>query len=114
MRNGKVRWGKGVYGMMRYMKMVAAGHYQLKWQGDVVEVKKHQDIGYHQWYVFVNGKFTVGYKKLDACMDWVSNVWGNEPVMTSNILNPAAGEFPIARKAKGGCCDPGTETYHCM
>ena len=51
---------------------------------------------------------------MDAAMLWVDNVWGNEPVMTRNILNPAGGEFPIARKQYGGCCDPGTELYHCM
>lgn len=40
--------------------------------------------------------------------------WGDEPVMTYNMLNREAGEFPIARRQKGGCCDPATETYHCM
>ena len=40
--------------------------------------------------------------------------WGDEPVMTYNMLNREAGEFPIARRQKGGCCDPSTETYHCM
>jgi len=111
----RTRYGKGVYGMMGYMKMVAAGHYKLEWQGDTVEVTKMQDIGYHgRWYVSVNGSYKVDYKTLDSAMEWVDQVWGNEPVMTHNILNPAAGEFPIERKAKGGCCDPGTETYHSM
>ncbi len=110
----KVRWGKNAYGMMGRMKMVAAGHYQLKWQGDVVSIEKQQDVGYHEWYVFVNGAYKFASVKLNDAMDWVNNVWGNEPVMTRNILNPAAGEFPIARKQYGGCCDPGTEKYHCM
>jgi len=39
---------------------------------------------------------------------------GADEVMTCNILNPDAGEFPIARASKGGCCDPATETYHSM
>ncbi len=39
---------------------------------------------------------------------------GREEVMTCNILNPKAGEFPISRMDKGGCCDPGTERYHSM
>ena len=39
---------------------------------------------------------------------------GREKVTTRNILNPQAGEFEIDRASKGGCCDPGTETYHCM
>ena len=40
--------------------------------------------------------------------------FGDGMVMTRNILNRDAGEFPIARRDKGGCTDPGTETYHCM
>lgn len=112
----KIKWGKGAYGMMHYLRMVASGHYQLEWQGDVVDVKKltgarRSSFG---WFVFVNGYPQYEAKTLDAALYWVDNVWGNEPVMTRNILNPAGGEFPIARKQKGGCCDPGTELYHCM
>lgn len=32
---------------------------------------------------------------------------------TRNILNPSAGEFDIPVNTPA-CCDPGTETYHCM
>ena len=39
---------------------------------------------------------------------------GSDELMTCNILNPDAGEFPISRSMKGGCCDPATETYHSM
>ncbi len=39
---------------------------------------------------------------------------GNIEVYTTNILNPKAGRFPIKLSQKGGCCDPGTETYHQM
>lgn len=35
-------------------------------------------------------------------------------VETYNILNPKAGPIMIKRSQKGGCCDPGTERYHCM
>lgn len=35
-------------------------------------------------------------------------------VETVNILNPKAGPIKIRRSQKGGCCDPGTERYHCM
>jgi hypothetical protein len=111
----KVRWGKGTYGMMRYMGMVAPGHYQLKWQGDVVDIKKLGGARMaSKWFVFVNSHPRYEAKTMEAAMYWVANVWGEEPVMTRNILNPAGGEFPIARKQKGGCCDPGTELYHCM
>jgi hypothetical protein len=110
----KVRWGKGVYGMMRYMRMVSAGNYQLKWQDDVVDVHKMPDIGYHRWYVYVNGSFKHDAKTLDAAMSWVANVWGREEVETFNLLNPQAGKVMIARCQKGGCCDPGTERYWTM
>ena len=109
----RTRYGKGVYGMMGYMKMVAAGHYKLEWQGDVVEITRGAH-GSNFWTVTVNRVFKVSSGTLAGAMHWVDIVWGNEPVMTHNILNPAAGEFPIERKAKGGCCDPGTETYHSM
>lgn len=39
---------------------------------------------------------------------------GRDIKMTRNILNPDAGEIEIERAAWGGCCDPGTERYHCM
>jgi hypothetical protein len=105
----KVRYGKGVYGMMRYMANVAAGHYKLEWQGDVVEIKKHQDIGYYEWYVFVNGAFKHATKKLDAAMDWVANVWGAEEVDSQNLMNGAP--IKVRRSARGGVCDPGSESY---
>ena len=35
-------------------------------------------------------------------------------VMTHNLLNRDAGEFPIAARDAGGCCDPATERYHSM
>jgi len=35
-------------------------------------------------------------------------------VMTHNMLNRGAGEFPIAARDAGGCCDPATERYHSM
>ena len=107
----KVYWGKGTYGMMRYMRRVTSGMYVLEWQGDVVDITKHKDIGYHRWYVYVNRKFAYDAKTLDGAMDWVDNVWGNEQVDTSNLLNPSAGVLKISRKHRGGCCDPGTETY---
>lgn len=40
--------------------------------------------------------------------------YGREMLETRNILNPEAGPIMIARSEKGGCTDPGTETYHCM
>ena len=33
---------------------------------------------------------------------------------TRNMLNPKAGLISIRAAAYGGCCDPGTERYHCM
>lgn len=33
--------------------------------------------------------------------------------MTKNILNPNSEPFPIPVNTPA-CCDPGTETYHCM
>lgn len=38
----------------------------------------------------------------------------SQQVMTYNCLNRERGEFPISWDAKGTCCDPATETYHCM
>jgi len=42
--------------------------------------------------------------------------WQEADVMveTVNILNPSAGPIMIPKSQKGGCCDPGTERYHCM
>ena len=40
--------------------------------------------------------------------------YGSQQVETKNILNPEAGVIMIDRASKGGCTDPGTETYHCM
>ena len=42
--------------------------------------------------------------------------WHEADVMveTYNILNPKAGPIMIRKSQKGGCCDPGTERYHCM
>jgi hypothetical protein len=37
-----------------------------------------------------------------------------QEVPTYNMLNRAAGEFPISWQNKGSCCDPATESYHCM
>ena len=112
----KIHWGKSTYGMMRYMRMVSAGHYKLEWWGDTVTIDRLDNFAGKQalWEVRVNGDYKHCAGVLDAAMDWVANVWGNEPVMTYNMLNRKAGEFPIARKDKGGCCDPATETYHCM
>lgn len=107
---GKIHWGKNAYGMMRYLKKVANGHYQLDWYGGVVDAKKIKKF----WWVTVDGKYAYTAMNFNDALNWIYNVWGNEPVMTRNILNPAAGEFPIARKDYGGCCDPGTERYHCM
>jgi hypothetical protein len=123
MKTERVKFGKGVYGMMRYMERVArtitTGNgletyhfYQLEWLGDVVTVKKASKKG--GWNVYVNDVYKDGFNFLNDAMNWVANVWGNEPVMTYNMLNREAGEFPIARKQKGGCCDPATERYHCM
>lgn len=42
------------------------------------------------------------------------DTYGGRMVTTTNMLNPAAGEIPINLASKGGCCDPATETYHCM
>lgn len=115
MKGMKVHWGKTTYGMMRYMRMVAPGHYQLKWQDDVVDIRKvSAPQKARSWHVSINGSLVNTRSTLDGAMHWVANVWGNEPVMTYNMLNRAAGEFQIARKNKGGCCDPATERYHCM
>lgn len=119
----KVAWGKSTYGMMRYMERVyrkaitGSGwetyhYYQLNWLGDVVTIKKASRKG--GWNVYVNDQYKIGYLYLDDCMDWVANVWGNEPVPTENLLNPKAGRLMIARKDRGGCTDPGTETYWSM
>jgi hypothetical protein len=110
------KFGKNVYGMMGYFQKVAAGHYQLKWWGDVVDVKR-EFVGIKPtkwWQITVNGEFKQMKLGFGNAVNWVANVWGKEPVMTHNILNPAAGEFPISRDQKGGCCDPATERYHSM
>lgn len=51
--------------------------------------------------------------------DWkvisVEEFNANEPMVeTRNILNPDAGPIMIRISQRGGCCDPGTETYHSM
>jgi hypothetical protein len=35
-------------------------------------------------------------------------------VETYNMLKPKAGKLLIHNLDAGGCCDPSTETYHCM
>jgi hypothetical protein len=53
------------------------------------------------------------YPTRQAALEAIVKV-GSETTKTVNILNPEAGEFDISRSEKGGCCDPSTETYHCM
>jgi hypothetical protein len=55
----------------------------------------------------------VWYTSLTRALEAVQKI-GREKTTTRNILNPGAGEIEIERSAKGGCCDPGTETYHSM
>jgi len=55
----------------------------------------------------------VFYTSLNAALKAVAKI-GREKTTTRNILNPGAGEIEIERSEKGGCCDPGTETYHSM
>ena len=38
----------------------------------------------------------------------------NPQCKTRNMLNPKAGFIDIDAAGFGGCCDPGTERYHCM
>lgn len=69
------------------------------------------------WFISikVDGEMvaTRSYDTREAAAESVGP-YGKMEVMTRNILNPEAGEFPIARSEKGGCTDPGTERYHCM
>lgn len=109
----KVKYGKSVYGMMRYLKRVADGHYQLKWQGNTVDVVRLKQ-GPFRWIVRVDGVVRQYTPTFDGALRWVDGVWGNEQVETSNLLNPKGGVIMIARKHRGGCCDPGTERYHTM
>lgn len=111
MRN--VIWGKGTYGMMRYMRRVANGVYQLNWQGSAVAIIRLKQ-GPYKWVVKVDDVTKLYTETLNQAMFWVDNVWGNEPVETYNLLNKQAGPLKIARKNRGGCCDPGTETYWSM
>ncbi len=53
------------------------------------------------------------FKTRQAALSWVASL-GKEMLTTRNILNPEAGDIQIARSAKGGCTDPGTERYHSM
>lgn len=53
------------------------------------------------------------FKLRRHALTFIAN-YGGRMTTTTNILNPKAGEIPIALSLKGGCCDPGTETYHCM
>jgi hypothetical protein len=53
------------------------------------------------------------FTSLQRALEAVQKI-GREKTTTRNILNPGAGEIEIERSAKGGCCDPGTETYHSM
>jgi hypothetical protein len=53
----------------------------------------------------------VGYAKT---RDELLPMIAEQQVMTYNMLNRAAGEFPISWQNKGTCCDPATESYHCM
>ena len=38
----------------------------------------------------------------------------NYEVWSRNMLNPKAGLFPIGARDFGSCCDPSSESYHCM
>jgi len=63
-------------------------------------------------------KFRSGAQRWPAADYKVMTIaeWQEADVMveTVNILNPAAGPIMIRKSEKGGCCDPGTERYHCM
>lgn len=107
------RWGKGVYGMMGHVERVAAGHYELRWQGNVVTILKLKQ-GPYNWVVRVDGVERFYAQKFNGALHWVDAVWGNEFVETVNLLNPGAGKVRIARRDRGGCTDPGTERYWAM
>jgi hypothetical protein len=110
-KKAKVLWGKGTYGMMRYMAMVAAGHYKLEWQGDVVDVVAVKQ-GPYRWVVKVNRTVKFYASTRDEAMDYVANVWGRELVDSVNIMNNTP--IKVARSARGGVCDPGSESYWTM
>jgi hypothetical protein len=47
-------------------------------------------------------------------MDSVAFAEADIMVVTYNMLNPKGGPVMIHKSQLGGCCDPATETYHCM
>jgi len=63
-------------------------------------------------------KFQSGKQRYPASEYQVMTIeeWQEADVMveTINILNPSAGPIMIRKSEQGGCCDPGTERYHCM
>lgn len=108
------KFGKSVYGMMRYLERKAPGHYELKWQGSTVEIKKvsgaNRSAGH--WFVFVDAYPKAKAKTFNEATDWVVKVWGQEKVESRNLLTGE--KIMVARADKGGCCDPGTERYWAM
>ena len=68
------------------------------------------DMGNH-WAPFRGGASTAKSSHWWVRFKVVPN---RDMVETYNMLNPEAGVVMIEAHLKGGCCDPATETYHCM
>ena len=105
------------------MKRIEPGLYRGRpYWGVTAEIRKAAGVTRFTWYLImerkdaddkvvdvINGVFRTIADALKRIDDY-----GETKVKTTNILNPEAGEFDIALSLKGGCCDPGTERYHCM
>jgi hypothetical protein len=63
--------------------------------------KRRARLEYHREGTFVAGT-RAEYDALDV------------EVETYNMLDPERRPIKIRKSQKGGCCDPATETYHCM
>ena len=106
---------------LRRIKADNAGGYSTYFKGRPfagvqVTVSRHDDAR-DGWYAFgeKDGEsFRLdGYATKAAILKEI-NAWGDDVMQTRNILNPDAGPIDIARRAWGGCTDPGTELYHSM
>ncbi len=105
------------------MKRIKPGLYRGRpFWGTTAEIRKAKDVKCFTWYLVIEEKDNDGkvinvangvFRTIADALLRI-DLYGQKKVKTRNILNPDGGEFDIPLSLKGGCCDPGTERYHCM
>ena len=76
------------------------------WQLNITRNERERQAGFEDVELW--------FRTLKETEQYLNQVYGKEQLKTRNMMNPEAGEVSIDRSDKGGCCDPGTETYWSM